>query len=44
MKIALSGGIEAVIKAMSTNKDESGVQKYACGALWSLAENDGRLD
>jgi hypothetical protein len=34
-------GIEAVINAMSTHKDHSQVQHYACFALASLAINDG---
>ncbi len=41
VKIASLGGIEAIIKAMSTHKDHSGVQKNACGALNNLAANQG---
>ena len=41
VKIASLGGIEAIIKAMSTHKDHSGVQENACSALWNLAANDG---
>jgi hypothetical protein len=40
-KIASLGGIEAIIKAMSTHKDHSAVQEKACGALWNLAAIDG---
>ena len=43
VKIASLGGIEAIIKAMSTHKDNSGLQKYACGALNNLAANQGIL-
>ena len=43
VKIASLGGIEVIIKAMSTHKDHSGVQKNACGALGNLAVNDGTL-
>jgi hypothetical protein len=43
VKIASLGGIEAIIKAMSTHKDISIVQEKACSALWSLAVNDGTL-
>ena len=39
--IASLGGIDAIIKAMSTHMDNSGVQENACGALWNLAVNDG---
>ena len=42
VKIASLGGIQAIIEAMSTYKDNSGVQEKACGALWNLtAYNDG---
>ncbi len=42
VKIASLGGIEAIIKAMSTHKDHSGVQENACSALWNLVfKNDG---
>ncbi len=40
VKIASLGGIEAVIKAMSTHKDRSWVQENACAALWNLAANN----
>ncbi len=40
VKIASLGGIEAIIKAMSTHKDNSGVQEYACAALRNLAANN----
>jgi hypothetical protein len=40
-KIALLGGIEEIIKAMSAHKDHSVVQENACAALWNLAANDG---
>ncbi len=43
MKIATVGGVEAIIAAMSAHKDHSGVQKKACGALWSLANSDGMV-
>ena len=43
MKIVSLGGIEAIIKAMSTHKDHSGVQEKACGALMKLAVNDGMV-
>ena len=40
--IASLGGIEAIIKAMSTHKDSSEMQENACGALANLvAKNDG---
>ncbi len=41
IKIASLGGIEAIIKAMSTHKDNSVVQENGCRALWNLAANDG---
>ena len=41
VKIASLGGIEAIIKAMSTHKDHSGIQQQACCALWDLALNEG---
>ena len=40
-KIAALGGIEAIISAMSTYKDHSGVQSNACNALGNLALNEG---
>jgi hypothetical protein len=40
-KIASLGGIEAIIKAMSTHSDNAAVQDKACGALNHLAANDG---
>ncbi len=40
VKIASLGGIEAIIKAMSTHKDHIGVQVNACRALWNLAANN----
>ncbi len=40
VKIASLRGIEAIIKAMSTHNDHSGVQEQACGALSNLAVND----
>ena len=40
-KIASLGGIEAIIKAMSTHIDNSVVQEIACGCLRNLAFNDG---
>ncbi len=39
VKIASLGGIEAIIKVMSTHMDHSGVQQNACGALRNLAAN-----
>ncbi len=42
-KIASLGGIEAIMKAMSTHKDHSGVQEKACRALFRLATNDGMV-
>ncbi len=42
VKIASLGGIEAIIKAMSTHKDHSGVQENACRAFGNLAaSHDG---
>ena len=42
VKIASLGGIEAIIKAMSTHKDHIGVQENTCGVLRNLAvNNDG---
>jgi hypothetical protein len=41
VKIVSLGGMERIIKAMSTHKDHSGVQEKACGALLHLACNDG---
>ncbi len=41
VKIVSLGGIEAIIKAMTSHKDHSGVQEKACGALRNLAFNDG---
>jgi hypothetical protein len=37
--IAKEGGIERIIEAMITHKDNNGVQKNACGSLWNLAIN-----
>ncbi len=41
VKIASLGGIEAIIKVMSTHKENSEVQEKACCALLNLAVNDG---
>ncbi len=41
VKIASLGGIEAIIKAMSTHKDHNGVNARAFGALENLTANDG---
>ncbi len=41
VKIVWLGGIEAIIKAMSTHKENSEVQEKACTALRNLADNDG---
>ncbi len=41
IKIVSLGGIEAIIKAMSTHKDDYVVQQIACFALSSLASNNG---
>jgi hypothetical protein len=43
VKIVSLGGIEAIIKAMSSHKDHSGVQEQACGALLKLAHTDGMV-
>ena len=43
VKIASVGGIEAIIKAMSTHSDNAAVQDKACGALNHLAANDGTV-
>ena len=38
---SVSGGIEAVVAAMTPHKSSAGVQEHACGALHSLAaDND----
>ncbi len=39
VKIASQGGIEALIATMSTHKDHSGVQQYACFALGGLSKS-----
>jgi hypothetical protein len=41
VKIAVLGGIEAIMNAMSTHKDHFGVQEKACNALGNLASNEG---
>ncbi len=42
VKIASLHGIAAIINAMSTHKENSGVQKYACGALRAVSrDNNG---
>ncbi len=43
VKIASLHGIEAIIKAMSTHKEKSGVQEYACCALRGLAANNAGI-
>ncbi len=40
-KIAVLGGIEAIIEAMSTYKNHSGVQWKACAALGGLVSKEG---
>ena len=42
VKIVSLGGIEAIIKAMSTHQAHSGIQEGACGVFRSLATNDGQ--
>ena len=42
-KIASLGGIEAIIKSLSTHSDNAAVQDKACGALSHLAANDGTV-
>ena len=37
LKIALAGGIEALIAAMAEHKASAGVQEQACWAMRSLA-------
>ena len=37
LKIALAGGIEAVVAAMAAHKASAGVQEQACWAMRSLA-------
>jgi hypothetical protein len=41
VEIASFGGIEAIVRAMSTHKDHSGVQEKACKAMGWLAANNG---
>ena len=42
MKVGAEGGIEAVVKAINTHTDNSGVRFVGCGALWSMTINNGK--
>ena len=39
MRAGATGGIEAVVKAISTHVNNAGVCEQGCGALWNMANN-----
>ena len=39
MKAGTAGGIEAVVKAISTHIGNANVCKWGCGALWNMIVN-----
>ena len=42
MKAGTAGGIEAVVKAISTHIGDPGVCYIGCAALWSMTFNNGK--
>ena len=42
MKAGTAGGIEAVVKAISTHIGNAGVCEWGCGALWNITANNGK--
>ena len=42
MKSGAVGGIETVAKAMNTHIDNDYVCQQGCGALWNMAEGNGK--
>ena len=43
MKAGATGGIEAVVKAISTHISDASVCQKGCGALKSMALNNGKM-
>ena len=42
VKAGISGGIEAVVKAMNTHISNASVCKNGCSALWNMTSNSGK--
>ena len=44
MKAGAAGGIEAVVKAISTHISNTDVCEWGCGALWNMTVNGKNTD
>ena len=42
MKAGTAGGVEAVVKAISTHIENADLCEFGCGALWNMTVNNGK--